>query len=95
MILRYSAKARVQLLAIHDHISKEAGPEAAARVGASIREAGEILRLFPNAGRPGHVDGTREWVVRQRPYIIVYEVSPQGREEVIVIGVFHSRQSRT
>ncbi len=94
MKLRFSARARTQLLAIHDYIRSEGNPAAAARVGGAIREAAEILRHFPFAGRAGRVAGTREWVVRQLPYVIVYEVREEGQGEVMVLGVFHCREQR-
>jgi hypothetical protein len=52
-----------------------------------------LLKDLPNAGRTGTAEGTREWVVRGMPYIIVYEL----REEIgelHVLGVFHQRQKR-
>jgi plasmid stabilization system protein ParE len=64
------------------------------RVGARIREAAELLRFFPYAGRAGQSPGTREWVVRQLSYIIVYEVRSGTEEEVMVLGVFHGAQDR-
>ena len=94
MILRYSARAKTQLLAIHDYIVAEGNPAAARRVGASIREAAELLRHFPFAGRPGRVAETREWVVRQLPYVIVYEVHEDEPGEVMILGVFHCREDR-
>jgi plasmid stabilization system protein ParE len=92
LILRFSARARAQLIAIQDYIN-ERDPSAAARVGASIREAGEVLRFFPNAGRTGRSDSTREWVVRGLPYVLVYEVDLDGGE-LMILGVFHAAQSR-
>jgi toxin ParE1/3/4 len=53
----------------------------------------ELLKDLPNAGRAGTAEGTREWVVRGMPYIIVYEL----REEIgelHVLGVFHLRRKR-
>jgi len=94
MILRYSARARAQLLAICDYIEREGNRAASARVGASIREAAELLRHFPFAGRPGRVADTREWVVRQLPYVIVYEVREGEQGEVMILGVFHCREDR-
>jgi toxin ParE1/3/4 len=92
--LRYSARAKSQLLAIQEYIVGQGNPDAAARIGGNIRAAAEVLRHFPYAGRPGRVPGTREWVVRQSPYVIVYEVIVEGRNEIMVLGVFHCRQSR-
>ena len=94
MILRYSARAMAQLLAIRDYIASEGNPAAASRVGASIREAAELLRHFPFAGRTGRVADTREWVVRQLPYVIVYEVREAGEGEVMILSVFHCREDR-
>jgi len=95
MILRYSARAMAQLVAIHSYLEREGNPAAAKRVGASIREAAELLRHFPFAGRPGRVADTREWVVRNLPYLIVYEVRESGPGEVMVLGVFHCREDRS
>jgi toxin ParE1/3/4 len=90
--LQFSARARSQLLAIHEYIDQR-DPAAAARVGASIREAAEVLRYFPYSGRPGRALGTREWVVRALPYILVYEIDA-GEQGVTILGVFHCAQRR-
>ena len=95
MILRYSARARAQLVAIHSYLEREGNPAAAKRVGTSIREAAELLRHFPFAGRPGRVADTREWVVRQLPYVIAYEVRDGGAGEVMILGIFHCREDRS
>ncbi|HTY70065.1 MAG TPA: type II toxin-antitoxin system RelE/ParE family toxin [Alphaproteobacteria bacterium] len=92
--LRYSARAQSQLISIGDYIRTETGPDLALRIGHRIREAAELLRYFPNAGRLGRVAGTREWVVRQAPYVIVYELVPADPAEIMVLGVFHCRQDR-
>ena len=90
--LRFSARARSQLLAIHEYIEQR-NPAAAKRVGARIREAAEVLRYFPYSGRPGRASGTREWVVRRLPYVLVYEVD-SADEGVTILGVFHCAQKR-
>jgi toxin ParE1/3/4 len=91
--LRYSARARSQLIAIQEYIN-ERNPDAAIRVGAAIREAAQFLRYFPYAGRPGQSADTREWVVRRFPYILVYEVNTGEENEIMILGVFHSAQRR-
>jgi toxin ParE1/3/4 len=88
--LRFSSRAQSQLAAIQAYIS-EYNPRAAVRVGAAIREAAEVLRYFPFAGRAGRSSGTREWVVRGQPYVLVYEVDA---ERVVILGVFHGAQDR-
>ena len=92
LTLRFSARARSQLLAIHEYIS-ERSPSAAARVGASIRQAAEILQYFPYSGRSGRTPDTREWVVRRYPYVLVYEVG-SADESVTILGVFHCAKKR-
>jgi plasmid stabilization system protein ParE len=52
-----------------------------------------LLKDFPGAGRPGQLAGTREWVVRGLPYIIVYE-EHADRNELHVLGVFYAAQKR-
>jgi plasmid stabilization system protein ParE len=80
-------------LAIRDYIH-DRNPESAVRVGARIRESVELLRFFPYAGRLGRVAGTREWVVRGLPYVIVYEVTAGEPGDVMILGVFHGAQNR-
>ena len=92
--LRYSTRSRTQLLAIHEHISREGNATAAVRVSRALREAAELLTYFPLAGREGKITGTREWVVRQLPYIIVYEVTDDEPGTITVLGIFHGRQDR-
>jgi toxin ParE1/3/4 len=92
MKLRYSARARLQLLTIEEYIRKD-NPAAAARVGEHIREAAELLRHFPYGGRTGRSPGTREWVVRRLPYILVYEVNVED-DEIMILGIFHGAQRR-
>jgi toxin ParE1/3/4 len=90
--LRFSTRARLQLLEIHEYIDQR-NPAAAARVGESIREAADLLRYFPYSGRLGQAAGTREWVVRRRPYVLVYEIDV-GDEGITILGVFHCAQKR-
>jgi toxin ParE1/3/4 len=90
--VRWTARALLQLLSIQDYVATR-NPAAAKRIGQALSAAVLLLKDLPNAGRSGTADGTREWVVRGMPYIIVYEV----REEIgelHVLGVFHQRQKR-
>jgi toxin ParE1/3/4 len=91
MTLRYSARARAHLDAIQEYIH-ERNPDAAARVGARIREAAELLEIFPYAGRAGRSPDTRELVIPGLPYTLVYEVDPADHVAVTVLGVFHCAQ---
>jgi toxin ParE1/3/4 len=88
--LRLSLDAEADLEHIRDTILAE-NPRAAERVRTAIAAAIELLNRFPNIGRPGSVEGTREKPVRSMPYIIVYEVAA---DELIILRVYHGAQSR-
>jgi addiction module RelE/StbE family toxin len=90
--LRHTESARAHISRIHDYIN-ERNPVAAGRVVARIRRAAEQLIEHPGMGRTGTVPGTREWVVRGLPYIVVYEVRAE-RDEIVVLGVYHGAQTR-
>ena len=67
-------------------------PTAAARVRHTIR--GSVLRLleFPESGRNGHIQGTREVVVTGLPYVVVYRVTG---DTVEILRVLHTSQERS
>lgn len=52
----------------------DGNPAAGARIRAMIRNAVEQLAVYPNLGRSGRVEGTRELVIAGTPYIVVYRV---------------------
>lgn len=81
--------ALADLKAIREFIAQD-NPGAAARVHAAIQAAVDPLTNYPNLGRAGRVDGTRELIVVDLPYIIVYRL----REDTVrVLAVIHtSRQ---
>jgi toxin ParE1/3/4 len=62
-------------------------PAAAERVRGAILQSVERLANFPGLGRTGRVDGTRELVIPNTPYIVAYTVIG-GR--VMILSVIHS-----
>jgi toxin ParE1/3/4 len=56
------------LEAIREFIAQD-DPGAAARVGDAIRAAVDRLADHPNLGRVGRVEGSRELIVSNAPYI--------------------------
>jgi toxin ParE1/3/4 len=90
MRLRYSSEARRQIQAIGDYIAQD-NPKAARRVVGRIEAAARLLSKFPRIGRIGRVSGTREWVLSDLPYRVVYEIKGG---EIMILNVFHTSQNR-
>ena len=61
-------------------------PAAAARVVEAIVTTVELLAQHPGLGRPGRVEGTRELVVANTPYLVPYRVRNNAVE---ILRVFH------
>ncbi len=72
----------------HGYIA-EHNPDAADRSHNAI--LGAVLRLaeFPDLGRSGRVDGTRELVVSGTDYIVVYRLM---NNQLMVLAVLHGAQ---
>ncbi len=63
----------------------------AINVYASIQAAAKRAAMFPAAGRPGKVAGTREAVLSDYPYILIYRVEDN---ELIILRVYHTARDR-
>jgi toxin ParE1/3/4 len=73
---------------IFDYIEAES-PRTAALVDSRIEKQVELLGRFPEMGRPGRVEGTRELVVRRTPFLVVYRIDPSA---VLVLRVLRGAQ---
>lgn len=71
---------------IREFIAQD-NPEAATRVAAAIQAAVGRLGIYPRLGRAGRVDGTRELVIADLPYIVAYRVIEQ---QVRILAVIHT-----
>lgn len=88
MRLVWTPLAREDRDAIFDRIAKD-NAHAAIGVDERIGVAAKQLLAFPESGRPGRVENTRELVVPRSPYIIAYQLLP-GR--VRILRVLHGAQ---
>lgn len=86
MRLRWSPSAAEDFEKIADYLFERA-PEFAPAVIRKIHDSCRLLVGFPNMGRLGHLEGTREFVIP--PYIIVYQVR---NEAVYVVRILHGAQ---
>jgi toxin ParE1/3/4 len=74
MRLEWSGYALADREAIFDHIEADR-PQAAITADERIREQVEVVARFPQSGRPGRIDGTRELVINRTPYIVAYRIA--------------------
>ncbi len=81
----WSPRAERDLALIHDHIAADR-PMAAARFAQRLREAGNRLGDFPDAGR---AQGAGRVLVTVAPYLIRYRVRPDG---VVILRIKHGAQ---
>ena len=63
--------------------------DAAREMASRIVDATERIIKFPEIGRPGRVNGTRELVVPGTQYLIVYRLK---KNAVHFLRVLHGRQ---
>jgi toxin ParE1/3/4 len=88
MRVRWTTTAANDLAHIVDYIRKD-NPAAARRVAQTIYQGIARLRKFPNVGRVGLAEDTRELVCSPLPYIAVYEVVDN---QVQVLRIRHAAQ---
>jgi len=67
----------------------ERDPAAAIDIGDAIEISVSRLADFPESGRPGRVLGTRELVVTDTPFIVVYRIEPAA---LLILRVLHGAQ---
>jgi addiction module RelE/StbE family toxin len=85
MKLVWSRTAMRDLRAIAAYLSAES-EKGAASVESQIRAESRLISRFPRIGREGRISGTRERVVRDTPFILVYRIASS---RVRVLRVYH------
>jgi toxin ParE1/3/4 len=68
----------------------ERNPLAAIWIGDAIMASVERLSDFPESARKGRVQGTRELVITDTPFIVVYRIEAAA---IVILRVLHHRQS--
>ena len=91
VVIREAAAADLEQ--IYNWITRDSPTNANSVVERILNAIEEKIPSFPFIGRTGKVEGTREWIVRGLPYIIVYEVDDRF-EVVTILGVFHGARDR-
>jgi len=73
---------------IREYIARD-DPDAARDMALNIVDATERIIQFPEIGRIGRAQGTRELVVSGTPYLIVYRIK---KNAVHFVRVLHGHQ---
>lgn len=85
MKIRWTPKASTQLEAIYDYMADNS-LRAAELLVERIHSAIEILEDYPEAGRRGRIEGTRELIVTNSPYIVFYRIR---HETIHILAIIH------
>jgi len=88
--VEFSAQALADLELIHSHIAED-DPGTAQRVIERLLQAVAVLGDFPLLGRPGRVEGTREFTISGLPYFAVYHIPTQT--ELVIIAFIHTARN--
>ena len=84
MKARWLSSALRELDRHYEYIRQE-NPRAARRVFTQIRSAACNLGRFPESGRVGQIDSTREVTVSGLPYLVVYRLTGGAVEILRVV----------
>lgn len=89
MRIRWTRSATRDLTQICNYIAERDGAAVALRIALSVCNRIDTLTRFPERGRPGRKQGTREFVLTGLPYLAVYSVNESVTE---ILRVLHGAQ---
>lgn len=89
MTIRWTHPAVADLTHICDYTEAHFGADAASRTSAAVFVAVDSLRNMPKQGRLGRKPGTRELVLSNLPFLVVYRVVGDAVE---VVRILHGAQ---
>lgn len=69
-----------------DYIALSNSETVAETIATHIATSVQQLEMFPTSGRPGRVEGTRELVISNTPFIVAYAVQ---EDRILVLAVYH------
>jgi toxin ParE1/3/4 len=78
-----------QLDQAHDSIALSNSAEIAGRITKQIITTIQQLAVFPMSGRTGRVQGTRELVISNTPFIAAYALD---RHRIVILAIYHGAQ---
>jgi toxin ParE1/3/4 len=88
MQIEWSVQALEDRVAIFDYIWAD-NHAAASRLDDRIDHEVERLVHFPDMGRTGRAEGTRELIITRSPYIVAYTFT---EDSIAILRVLHGAQ---
>jgi toxin ParE1/3/4 len=88
--VRWTHSARRDYRNIIDWLS-DRSPAAALRIADAIDNRLAMLESMPRMGRIGRLDGTRELVISNTPYIVIYQLEGSD-DQIVVLRLLHAAQ---
>ena len=85
MSILWLAIAQHDLDSLTDYIAED-NPKIALQIFNTIRQSVEKLQKFPLLGRDGRIEHTRELIIPNLPYIVVYTIA----KEIRILAVLHT-----
>ncbi|HLK07190.1 MAG TPA: type II toxin-antitoxin system RelE/ParE family toxin [Candidatus Angelobacter sp.] len=86
MKIRWTQSASDDLKSVHEYLSEHA-PSQADMIVDRIFAGIDVLEQYPNLGRQGRLNGTRELVITGTPFIVFYRLR---KSQVEILGVLHA-----
>ena len=90
MLIRWTPAAVADLQQISDYL-KEHHPKYRQPTIRKLHQASLALKQWPQRGRIGREEGTRELLFSPMPYVAVYRVTEQSIE---ILRFYHTSQDR-
>lgn len=84
--LEWSKRAGLEVFRITEFYIEEASPLVGHDAAKAIENAGLAIQKNPLQYREGKKRGTREYIVRRFPYIVIYKVTAH---KVFILRVLH------
>ncbi|MTJ10339.1 MULTISPECIES: type II toxin-antitoxin system RelE/ParE family toxin [unclassified Anabaena] len=86
MQVKWLRQALRNLEQAHNYVFQE-NPTSAQELIIKIQNAASQLQNYPFMGKSGRVEGTRELIISNSPYILIYRVK---EESVEILRVLHT-----
>jgi addiction module RelE/StbE family toxin len=87
--VEWSRGAQRNLDLIESYIAQDNPTAAAKTVLKIVKRTFAQLSKHPSSGKPGRIDGTRELIFTEFPYIVIYTIQ---QETIFIVRVFHTAQ---